>query len=352
VWLPNRLPDWGNPFFSVVVGEDLAEVIGRCGTAWLIERNIESAEYRARIANYCHKQLFCGICASSKSNERASTWLEHFRAANEALGLPLAGRSVYLTLPQALSEEIGGREDRRDVINALHRGIDVVMRTVGLLGWVKTTHFVSSADPRRPHLHFPIFYLAADVDGRALPGFLGADAFEALKGRFLGAWNGEVAKIVGAFGLQAASVSEVIHLAYYKDLAALEGQLRYELRPPMQDPMRHCTESAEQLREGVEMVLSFLYPPGAKIAFRRTRGGGVFGPRAITPFFQNRGYAKQDKVDENAGDWSIVGTAALLEGGREVCRFVIVGTGEVITVARAMVSSAAHGCPFVWVRSA
>lgn len=353
-WLEHRRPDWGNPHFGQLLDAEIAREIRKCGTAWQIEWNVETDDYRARIANYCHEQLFCGICASSKSNERASTWLEHFRAANEALSLPIAGRSVYFTLPRALSEEIAGREDRREVLNALHRGIDAVMRSLGLLAWVKTTHFVSSKDPRRPHVHFPVFYLAADGDHRPLPGYLDGEAFEELRVRFLDKWDEQVHKVVKKYGLADPGEMQVVHLAYYKTLDELEGKLRYELRPPMQDPMMHCTESVEQLRAAVGVVLSFLYPPGAVVAFRRTRGAGVFGPRSITTFFEDRGYEKRDKAEdeEDAGAWEVIGTGQLLQEGREVCVFVIVGTGQVVRVRRDRVATAAHGCAFSWVRSA
>jgi len=338
-----RRPDWGNPFVAELLDRDVWASISACGKSWEALQN-DNGDWRFRLTDYCHERLFCGICATSEAHERASTWLETFKAASQALGLKTLALYFVFTLSTDLSREIAAREDRREIVNALFVGVHNVFKLSGLLSWVTILHSVSTRNPDQPHLHFPSFALPVDSASHRWAGYLDREQFAKRKRSFLAFWNHELSKVCVRFGLQEIE-SKNIYLSYYTDLGKLAKKLHYEMRPPLQDAFVHSKQSREKTLAAMRLALSFLYPPGTKIALRRIRGGGQFGPRALRSFFDGLGLQKESIPDPG---WQSMGKAVLLEDypGRFV--FLVLSTGERVSVSS--VSLSAHGCSFRWAK--
>lgn len=346
--LEKRRPDWGNPWAAVVLDADVVKHLQGCGHTWESFKNTSTGERKVRLTDYCHERLFCGVCATSEANERASTWIENFRAVAAAFPVDVAGLQATFTIPAALSSLVAAHPKRREVLSALFRGVHRVMEGAGVLGWVVVMHAVSSKHPERPHVHFIVFYPGVAADGSILGGWMDREAFAARRRAFLGAWNRELAGVCKAYEL-GGWVSENVHLSYSREVSDLSSRLHYEMRPPLQDAFIHGRDSAEQLREAVSLALAFLYPSDeGKQAFRRIRAGGRFAPRVLTGFMESLGYQKREK--EDTGEWVSEGLALLVAEGEVSCSYVLVNTGEVFTVPKSLVSVAGHGCPYEWVR--
>lgn len=352
-WLLDRRPDWGNPVLGEVLDPAVVAHLRECATDWESLVHTSTGDRKARIVNYCHEKLYCGVCASSTANERASTWLEHFRAVQQGARLGISALWTVFTLPKELSEQIAERPDRKAILDGLFKGIDGAMRSLRFKAWVKVIHFASSENPTEPHVHYPTFIVPLDEDGRPVPGFVKGKAFDERRRSFLDAWGGEVERVCERFNLRPAAGGRFevqnLRLGYCKDMISLEKKLRYELRPVMQDSMRQLKDASD-LRRGIELTLRFLYPlEGMVMAYRRIRGGGAFGARSITKFIESLGFEKVEKPDDSE-NWESEGRARLVADRGEEVEFVLCATGERFTLRRDQVSTAAHGCPFSWER--
>jgi len=343
--LPGRRPDWGNPWLAEVLPEESVAAINSCSRTWQTSVNDTTLERQFRIVDRC-RDWWCGSCSASHAHERAATWMEHFRAANEGLRSKVAALWMTFTIPTELSAVIAEREDRRDIVNGLFTGVHNVCKSAGLLGWVSVVHFVSTKSPERPHIHFPTFSLPAGKNGQPVAAWLDRERFAERRRKVLAWWNRELAAVCAKFGLGDWQ-SLNVRLAYIRDRKQLAKVLHYEMRPAHQDAMIHGRDSAEHTRAAVERILSFLYAPGGKLAFRRIRGGGVFGPRAMGKFFEGLGMVKEQKEPEPG--WRSEGPALLLAADFTTATFLVVNTGEIVTVPLSKVSLASRGCSFEWV---
>lgn len=344
--LVGHRPDWDNPFLGAVLDADEYERIRGCSHDWEILTNAATGERRARIVDYCHSWA-CGVCTTSHAHESASAWMAHFSAIGEAYQADVAGFGVTFTMPADLSALIAARPDRGKIVDALFQAVAAVMRRRSL-AWVAAVHYVSSKHPTKAHVHFPVFYVPVDAAGCPIAGYLAdREAFADRRRAFLGAWNAALGEVCKTFGLGRWSVLN-LHLEYFKTLDKLASRLHYELRPAVQDCFTHARGSADELRQALELTLSFMYPPGVVKAKRRIRGGGQFANNRITPFFESLGYKRVEKPADGEV-WKSEG-ARLVAEYEDRCVFVIRASGEVVDVPRERVSVAGHGCPWAWVR--
>jgi len=217
----------------------------------------------------------------------------------------------------------------------------------GFGSWRGVVHFVSSECPEQAHVHFPVFAPAIDKHRKAIPGRLPKGGpFEGRRQRLLDLWAKQVKAVCDRFNLGAFTV-ENIKIGYCKDMIALEKKARYEFRPPVQDAMLKCNDSAEHLKAALDMLMRFLFC-GGKMAYRRIRSGGWFGPKAKTAFFASLDLVQQAKEDDS-DQWVSEGMTRLIGVSGGVCEFLIVSTGERFHVPRDQVQVSAHGCPYRWV---
>ena len=349
--LPGRRPDWDNPFLADVLPPEVVQAIEGCAHDWETLTNADTGERKTRVNDFCHEHLFCGVCSTSQAHRNAARWREHFRAAGDALGLGVSALTFVFTVPDVLSADIAKREDRRDIVNALFRGVHNTFKAADLAGWVATVHFVASKTPNKPHVHFHALALPVTSSGRQVAGFVDREQFAERRRRFLGLWNRELARVCDRFSL-GNHRAENIHLGVLKIDRALAKMLHYETRPVMQDPFIHGKGSLEMTKDAVDLTLSFLYPPGSKTAFRRIRGGGCFSPRAMKAFFDELGLERQDTEPEDDGQWVSEGPSRLLGVNKYTRKatFLILRTGEVVDIPLHNVSMSSHGAGFEWVR--